>query len=100
MGPIAVMGPAGDSRVPGRVEAAQGYLYFAAGRMDGGVPGALPGDAPRDGRDLSKKEQATYDAALDCLLLYFRGEMDFGGAPPSAPPDDDDNPRQPEPVVA
>ncbi|HYF14723.1 MAG TPA: hypothetical protein VD971_06590 [Phycisphaerales bacterium] len=37
---------------------------------------------PHDkGRDLTPREQAAYDAALDALRLYVACEQDFGGPP-------------------
>ena len=42
---------------------------------------------------------STYDAALDVLFQYFRGEMDFGDVNPGhAPPEDDSDPRDPVPA--
>lgn len=75
--------------IPSRVEAAQQFLQFAANKSLSGNLYSLPGDCPREQGELTPKERAVYDAALDVLNSYFRGEMDFGDNPPiSSPPDD------------
>lgn len=73
--------------IPAKVSAAQDYLRFAEVCRAGG-PQSVNSDVPLAQRDLTPREQHVYDAALEVLDLYFRGECDF--APP--PPDDDDKP--------
>jgi hypothetical protein len=65
------------------------------------MPWASSGDMPHEENELSPREQSTYDAALDVLAMYFRGEMDYGDVPPKPlnneePPDD---PEVPVPVT-
>jgi hypothetical protein len=86
-----------DQRVPARVEAAQHFLHYALSVRVNSAD-YLPGDAPRTTVELSRKEQATYEAALSVLQSYFLGEMDFGDVPPSTrggPDDDKPKPREP-----
>lgn len=85
-----------ETRVPGKVEAAQQYLYFAANQMS--PPPAYDGGRSEP-RDLSEAERRVYDAALEVLRLYFAGESDFADGPPAAVnPSDGDEPRHPAPV--
>ena len=89
--------PPEPSSIPSKIQAAQAFLYFCQNKTQGNSCGTLPGDAPHAGDDLSPKEQATYDAALNCLCLYFNGEMDFDPAEPVIPHRrDDDDPHVPQ----
>ncbi len=92
MTPTALISP-GTSNAPPRVQAAQDFLYFCKDVEDPG-PG-LGGEVPQAGREMSKQEQATKAAALQVLMQYFNGEMDFGDAPPSR--GDNDPPMNPTP---
>ena len=82
MARIYTMGSvSGASGIPPRVEAAQSYLHFAAAlKTPGAYRPSLEGDTPQADGELSKDEQATYNAALTVLRLYFSGEMDYGDA--------------------
>jgi len=91
----------GDQSIPAcpppRVQAAQHYLQYAHQVRTGGNFLGMPmnGDAPREEFDLSRKEQAAYDAALNVMIQYFNGEQDFGevvAQPHSPPPDDPESP--------
>lgn len=92
-------------QVPCRVRAAQDYLHFAqslrAMHLHSQGP-TLPGDSPKEIElvSLTSKEQATYDAALEVLIRYFNGEMDYGDSPPtiSGGGPDNDEPKNPVPV--
>lgn len=77
--------------IPARVSAAQEFLRFCEGiRSPMAMGFSLPGDSPSsNGRDLTKLESAAYDAALNTLLGYFTGEMDYGDSGPSAAHDDE-----------
>lgn len=82
--------------IPAKVAAAMEYLKFADQLRN--PPAYFDGTRP-ESRDLSKKEQAVYDAALEVLRTYFMGEQDFEpGAGPARP--DDDEPKSREPVTA
>jgi hypothetical protein len=79
--------------LPAKVVAAQNFAGYAlAVRMpDGGVS--------HERLPLSAREQATYDAALDVLQQYFRGEMDFGDPRPGfMRPDEPEPPQAPVPT--
>ena len=81
---------------PAKVIAAQNYLYYANGVRNPQTPLSLSGDTPTGGEELSPKEQAAYNAALDVLIAYFRGEMDFGDTNPGTIQEtDDDDPKEP-----
>lgn len=96
--------PAGEHRgqtvIPARVSAAQQYLQFAEQVRSAQAAFIMPGDCPKDsGRELTKKEQVVYDAALDVLRAYFTGEVNYGDSEPQPnyPPDDND-PKERIPV--
>lgn len=55
--------------LPQRIEGCYRFLYYSVHMRD-----ALE-------EKLTPREQATYDAALDCLKLYFLGETDHGSIP-------------------
>ena len=88
-----------ETRIPPRVQAAQSYLCYAL-RVREPSSYSVLGDVPLAGNELSPREQSTYEAALDVLLLYFRGEMDYGDVAPSRVSDDGDDPKQRVPVPA
>lgn len=77
-----VEGPSeqGNNAPPGRVLAAMDCVRFF---HDVTNPHSYEAGAQLSPRDLSKKEQATLDSALECLRLYFSGEMDYGDPAPS-----------------
>src|SRR6056297_1081769 len=84
--------------VPAKIEAAQRFMYYIHNvrRPSAGIF-TVNGDMPGQEIDLSKREQAAYDAALDVLVLYFRGEMHFGdGDVGRTPPGgEEEGPQQP-----
>lgn len=82
-------------RLPAKVEAAQNYLYYTLSVRRGGNEPSIAGDCPRAEHDLTRQEGAVADAALQVLLQYFRGEMDFGDFRPGRVDIDDDDPKQP-----
>jgi glycine/D-amino acid oxidase-like deaminating enzyme len=61
--------------MPGRVEAAGAYLYFANHLRN--PPPSFDGQRA-EAVDLTAAEQKTYDAAIEVLRKYFEGEADFG----------------------
>lgn len=65
--------------MPYRVEAAQVFLEHIWDAEGRGKFNRYDDDTERV--SLSKKEQATKDAALDVMRAYFQGEMDFGDCP-------------------
>ena len=79
----------GYSCIPGRVEAAMQYIHWSAQVIGRGCE-FTTFQPP----DLSITEQKCHQAALDVLLSYFRGEMDYGDAPPKAADKGDDEPKQ------
>lgn len=62
---------------PARPAMALEYLRHVAWKQD-------PGDSGLQSMEITPDERATEKAALDCLRLYFNGEMDYGGTPPEA----------------
>ena len=76
--------------MPGAVMAALDYIRYADGVRS---PRSLFDGAPAAERDLTSREQAVYDAALQVLLHYFTGERDFCQLPDD-PPDDGPPPSQ------
>lgn len=65
--PVAPPNPSGA--LPVRIEASMRFMYL--------IQGAL------DAREvLTKKEEAAYVAALDCMRMYLSGENDHGDLPP------------------
>lgn len=62
--------------LPPRVRAAFEFLDFCTSESHLGIEG--------EPRDLTAKEAAVRNAALDVLHLYLMGEMDYGDCPPSA----------------
>lgn len=90
----------GETAVPGKIEAAQRFLHYinSVRRPASGSMFNSSGDMPSQEQELSKREQAAYDAALDVMILYFRCEMDFGDTNPGTTPyggGDGEDPRQP-----
>ena len=91
--------PHSDNPIPPRVQAAQAFLNFALRIREPALFSVS--DVPLARNDLSPREQTTYEAALNVLLLYFRGEMDFGDVPSiRVKEDDDDPPKSRVPVAA
>lgn len=87
------------SPIPPRVAAAQDYLRFAEQLRN--PPTAFDGQSRDAARDLTPKEQAVYDAALEVLRLYFTGEQDFAPAASAGQSRrDDDDPKRPQPANA
>lgn len=55
--------------IPPKVQAAQAFCHFCEGvRRD---------SDPLTSRDLTAEESQAYNAAVEILLLYFRGENDY-----------------------
>ena len=85
--------------IPGKIQAAMEFLRYCQGLETG--PVGYGGETWKDdaGRELTRKEQAVYDAALDALSDYFQdpadvddlSSMGFSGG---------DDPQQPIPVIA
>jgi hypothetical protein len=69
--------PQSECVIPGKIQAAQTFLYYCQAVESNNACGALPGDAPRAGGELSSLENVTKNAALDLLRNYFNGEIDF-----------------------
>lgn len=94
-GPQAVAGDGSPVKpIPGKVAAAQEYIRFAYGI----TIGPYPGEAKLTdlARQLTKKEQMAYDAALQVMLEYFTSEdLDPGQIPKS---DTGNDPGQKVPV--
>lgn len=80
-----------DHHVPARIAAAMAFLSHARWTEEGSECGV--------GRDLTKKEEATKDAALDLMTLYLRGEVDCGGEPVSATPESEPQRQCGEPYL-
>ena len=101
MVPLAIGESIGNkNEIPAKVQAAQSYLYYEQSCRFPSGAGAMPGDSPMGERDLSRREQAAYDAAIGVLIAYFNGEMDFGDVNPGErPADPDDDPKDPVPVI-
>lgn len=55
--------------LPQRIEGCYRYLFYTIQLQE-----SLE-------REMTERERATYDAALDCLKLYFLGETDHGSIP-------------------
>lgn len=88
------MQPNASAAPPGKVQAAQNAIGMFASITQVYVDGF-----PREGRALSGREQAVYDAALDVLVAYFRGEQDYADGPQAIPqPPGDGPPGVPQPV--
>lgn len=88
-----------DGQPPAKIAAALAYLHYTlAARVRTSRLCSDAGDAPEEICDLDPREQATRRAALECLRLYFSGEMDFA---PERPLSDDgpDLPPAPKPVL-
>lgn len=81
--------------IPPRVQAAQAFIYWASGVEQ---QQQTPMGTMTDGRTLTPQERAAYNAALNTLLQYFSGEMDFGGSAPMPIPRQDDEPTSDVPV--
>lgn len=64
-----------QSNIPGIVQAAQSFLYYILDIKRGGMQ--LSGDTPRDSGELTRKEEVTYNSALNVLNSYFNGEMTY-----------------------
>ncbi len=69
--------------IPGRIQAAQSFLERYLYVVD---PPACWGGG---GRELTRAEQAAYDAAIQAMRLYLSGEMDFGDRPISPPAEEE-----------
>lgn len=93
---LNVMSGPSMSRIPARVDAAMCFLHFARQIV---CPTTPLGERLFESGELSKREHATYDAALDVLNLYFRGEQDFGDVPPQPVDNEPENPQPPVPVM-
>lgn len=90
--PIERRGP------PPKIEAALQFLdYTLRARMGPSRLTCDAGDAPQDDRDLDREEVVTRKAALECLRLYFSGDMDFDAPPPSYGDEGPPMPPAPEP---
>lgn len=74
--------------VPPRVEAAMQYIHWS-----GQVSGRC-NESPVSHQELSEVEQKCHDAALQVLLGYFTGEMDYGDVAPRAADKGDEGPRE------
>jgi len=100
MGPYRVEAIEAQGQSPAKVNAAQQYLYFCNSLRFPHADFQTSGDTPTAERTLSKREQATYDAATDVLFQYFSGEMDFGDTNPGhVRPDSDDGQAPRVPVL-
>lgn len=77
--------------MPGAVMAALDYIRYADGIRS---PRSMFDGCAPESRDLSAREHAVYDAALQVLLHYFTGERDFCQLPDD-PPDDGPPPSHP-----
>lgn len=77
--------------MPGRVRAALEFMDYC-------VSATQSYDCSMQRQELSTREIAVRDAALDVLRLYFMGEMDYGDAPPRPPQDPPDDAPAPVPV--
>ena len=77
--------------IPPQVAAAQDYLRFAEQLRN--PPPSFDGQSRDSSRDLTPKEQAVYDAALEVLRLYFQGEQDYAGIGGGPAPRDDNGPN-------
>lgn len=96
---MSASGPTGI-QVPAKVQAAQSYLHYAHQiQVPPSSPFSSSGDMPPNFGVLTSKEQAAYDAALDVLIAYFRGEMEFGDTNSGViPVDRPDDPKDSVPV--
>ena len=66
--------------IPGKIQAAMEFLRYCQGLETG--PVGYSGETWKDdaGRQLTRKEQAVYNAALDALSDYFRDPSDVDDA--------------------
>lgn len=79
-----------DNTVPGRIEAALRYLYFANDIRTGPCR-----EFAAQGRGLTALEKRTYDSALHLMNQFFQGEVDAGAAPLVHREPEDDEPKNP-----
>lgn len=87
-----------EHNIPGRIQAVLAYLHYAQERryprpqFEGQTPEAV---------ELIGPEQVCYEAALELLTRYFRGEVQFADSV-FVPCDDDggDEEKEPEKVPA
>lgn len=84
--------PAYYTSPPPKIQAAMQYLSFCEMIRGGGSGGIGCEGWKRDSRDLTSKEQRVYEAALDTILLYFKGE---GFGEPKQHPESGDDPNSP-----
>jgi hypothetical protein len=75
------------STMPPRVEAAMRFLDMMRAKESGTNPFGTPATA----ESLSPQETKVQRQAMQVLLDYFSGEMDFGDAPPRRSGDADDD---------
>ena len=85
-----------ESPGPPKVQAAQTFLYHVHNIRNPYSDSEL---ATTQGRDLSTRETAAENAALDVLTKYFLGECEYGDTNSGyGPPEPPEPPKEPAPV--